>query len=482
MESKEVDLKDYLKILYKNRYVFLFVLLIIFVFTAIPTFLSPKIYEANTTLIFSGGTDSGGFASFGGISIPVSGGGDNQKGGLTMGPSVSFLSSLMGKISSANYSRNILQSRKIRTELAKRLDFYKYYHTNSNEFVISLIKNDTSITVDNNGILTITTKARSPELAMQMANTYVELLRDYNNNNKLGMAKKRRIFLESQLTIKKRELKDVSLEMQNYTAKYKIFDIEGYSQNIQGEKSTLDKEKNINDIEINQFGKSLENMKKELTLQLKASKDDFSQFNAAIDVEIKRTREELINRMINRAVARRGRSDKHPVVAKINLEISSLEDVYKQQLEKYIKNVNSDFPIQFIDLQTKYYLALAKKEALQKRTENYDKYLRSIPKVIMDYMDLKREFETKKITCAMLENDLESTRVAEAQEMPDLEVLDMATPPDNYSYPKVKTNLLIGLMFGCVLGLISAVAWEYIDKNVINDIIRKSRTLYPGKR
>jgi|GEM_PF-5036406 len=483
MEFKEIDLKEYFKTFYRNRKVFFIVLSFIFIFTAVFTFLTPKTYEAKTTIYFPSIGSSGGMVSFAGISLPMFGGskGDNGSGSGSSMPTT-IVDNLSGKMASATYAKVVMQSKKIKLELARELDLYNKYHVKSDEQMAQRVTLSTNINVNMDDLMTITTRAESPDLAALMANKYVELVRKYHAESKLGTAKKRKIFLESQIVVKKKELENLEKEMQNFIAQYKIFDIESYNQNIQASKNTLEKEKSSNNIEIDTLQKSLDNMKKELISQARLSKADFTQFNAITDSELKQIRQELISKRINLNAARAGRTDQHSAVVKLKQEVSVLENFYRQQLEKYIKNLNSNFPVEFVDLHIDYSIALARREAVKKNMEENDKYIAGLPKVILQYMDLRREYESKKMTYVMFQQDLESTRISEAQEVPNLEVLDAATPPEGASYPKIKSNLIIGLLFGILFGIIAAFIWEYIDKNVINDIIKKNRILYQGKR
>lgn len=468
MDFKEIDLKEYIKIFYKNRKVFLLVFGSILIFTTIFTLLLPKIYEAKTTILFASVGDVGKLASFAGISIPFGGGGGSSSSSITS--SMPIMDPTAAKIASASYIKVILQSKKLRLELAKKLDLYKLYHVKSDEIMAKIVAANTIISIDKDGLLTIAARASSPDLASSMANKYVDVLKEYNNNSKLGTAKKRKTFVENQLILRKKEMEDMDQKMKDFIARYKIFDIKSYTQSIQAYKDFLEKDRNSAAVDVNTLKMSLDNMKTQLISQARLAKSDFTQFNTISDMGLKKIREELISKMKELTLARKGRSDSHPIVVKLKHEIKAVENFYKQQLEKYVKSLNSNFPSEFVDLHVDYYVKAAKLEALNKSIEENNRYLADLPKVILDYMELQREYDNKKIIYAMLEQDLESTKIMEAQEAPDLEVLDIAAAPEHPSYPSVNRNILIGFLFGIIFGVFSAFAWEYVDLNFVKKI------------
>ncbi|MFH1453367.1 MAG: Wzz/FepE/Etk N-terminal domain-containing protein [Armatimonadota bacterium] len=467
MKLKEIDIKEYLKVLYKNRMVFFIVLSAIVFFTAVFTLLSPKIYESETTVVFSG-SGGGSVISFGGISLPM--GGSDDKGGSSSYSS--FTNPLLNKIATAGYVRIILESKKVRLGLADKLGLYDIYHIKSKERMLEFLRASTGISVNKNGLLTIITRAKTPQLAADMANAYVDLVKDYNDNNKTGAAQRRRVFLEEQLKVKQKEMEDLNEKMKAFIAKHKIFDVDMYTQGIEHKKERLEMDIAQTEVEYDKFKNALGNMKKELISELNLTHKDFSHVNPTMDNTLTKLREELVSKRVNLHLARKGRSDKHPVVVKLKSEIDTLENIYRQQVRKYIANLNSNFSKEFVNFQTNFFVVEARREALKESKKRFDKEMASLPDVILKYLDLKRQFEGKKMICAMFERDLESTRINEAQESPELEVLDIAVAPEKKSYPRVKQNLIMGFMFGAFFGLIAAFSWDYIDKNLLPQIQR----------
>lgn len=193
--KKEIDIKDYLKILVKWRSIIVFNVIVITFLAIVISLVLPKKWTAVTTIL-PPSEESGSM----GISALFGGGLGGMFGGGALSrmlPGMATLSDLFAKE---------LQSRRIMKEVLKKNDLLNLYNIKLLDDALRKLKECTSISVSPEGIISISITERTPELAAQIANSYVEELDRFNREVNMTVGKKNRLFLEQRLETVKKDL------------------------------------------------------------------------------------------------------------------------------------------------------------------------------------------------------------------------------------------------------------------------------------
>jgi uncharacterized protein involved in exopolysaccharide biosynthesis len=120
----------------------------------------------------------------------------------------------------------ILQSRTVQDRLVSRFDLRPVYGVSSWKDARERLANNTGISEDRkSGIITITTAARSPQLAASLAQGYVEELDRLTAEVSTSAARRERIFVEQRLQAVKQDLDTASREFSNFSSKNTAIDI-----------------------------------------------------------------------------------------------------------------------------------------------------------------------------------------------------------------------------------------------------------------
>ena len=108
----------------------------------------------------------------------------------------------------------ILRSRSVASELVKRFDLMGVYGVKKESLAEKMLASGTAITVDTkSSIVTVEVTAKSPGLAHDLANAYMDALRETNGRLALGQSSQRRLFFGQQLTKEKDDLEDAEVEL-----------------------------------------------------------------------------------------------------------------------------------------------------------------------------------------------------------------------------------------------------------------------------
>jgi len=108
----------------------------------------------------------------------------------------------------------ILSSRSIASSLVKRFDLIKVYHVKRESQAEKKLHANTEVSVDvKSSIVTVDVTAGSPQLAHDLANAYMDALRDTNGRLALTQSSQRRLFFGQQLEKEKNDLEDAEVEL-----------------------------------------------------------------------------------------------------------------------------------------------------------------------------------------------------------------------------------------------------------------------------
>jgi uncharacterized protein involved in exopolysaccharide biosynthesis len=181
-ENDEINILEYLKVIFKYRWMIVCFCVVAVVLTAIFSLRQAKVYSATTLIVppveilqkeseLAGG--------FGGSSL---------------------LRRAIGVVNIADMYVGILKSRAVADAIIDRFDLMRVYTgIKIRSWVRNALRNNTIISVSGEGIVSITVKDGDPNRAAAMANAYVEELDQQNKRLSTGQATGKRVFLENRL-------------------------------------------------------------------------------------------------------------------------------------------------------------------------------------------------------------------------------------------------------------------------------------------
>jgi uncharacterized protein involved in exopolysaccharide biosynthesis len=129
------------------------------------------------------------------------------------------------KTPSALYDE-ILTSRTTQEALVKQFDLMHQYKSRFMDDACKRLAADTAIREDvKSGVVSISVKAHSPQLATNLAQAYVSELNRVLTDNSTSDARRERVFLEGRLKEVKKDLDDSSMALSKFASKSKTIDV-----------------------------------------------------------------------------------------------------------------------------------------------------------------------------------------------------------------------------------------------------------------
>jgi len=186
LDEEEINLLDYIRVIFKYRRMILWICGIAIVTTVIISLLLPKIYSATATIvppteILQKGSELAGVLVRGESSI-----------NLIVGEDIDVKNIV-------NMYVGILESRVVADAIIDRFDLLQIYDVKERSEARNKLRKKTTATTSRENIVRITVEDRDPNRAAAMANAYVEELDRQNKRLSARQATSKRIFLENRL-------------------------------------------------------------------------------------------------------------------------------------------------------------------------------------------------------------------------------------------------------------------------------------------
>jgi len=204
MKRREFRFWDYIALFVKWRKLIVLNFIILCTLAAILSFLLPKWYRAETTLMPPADQ------SIGALGLT------SMLGDLPLGEF-----GLPGMTGQTEIFKAILESRTVARAVIETHDLMEVYRKDNLEFAIQTLYDHTSIDITEEGLIEISVEERSPELAAAIANSFVDELDRVNQLSSMSQAKNTRLFIEGRLEESKRGLKAAEEALRGFQEKHK---------------------------------------------------------------------------------------------------------------------------------------------------------------------------------------------------------------------------------------------------------------------
>jgi capsular exopolysaccharide synthesis family protein len=151
----------------------------------------------------------------------------------------------------------------------------------------------------------------------------------------------------------------------------------------------------------------------------------------------------------------------------------------KQQISVLQSQVNNETKKSGNTYRARYLAAKSSEDNLRKKVNAYKKDLLKLQDSSIEYMTLQRETETSRQLYKSLFKQLEELNVIANAGASNINVIDVALPPEKKFKPSKKVNLLLGTFVGLVLGLLAAFLRESFDQSITSSDMLQQLTGMP---
>ena len=492
MQERQVSIKDYIRVLYKARWVIIISFLLVVISTAYYTFTTEPVYEATAKLMIE------------------------EEGGMAQ--SMFDLTSMMKKETMINNQVEILKSRTLAENVIRDLMASEYadelrYLGNSPEgkekkagiiastrsWLAGLIKNKddqglevseeddfdryvaglrASINVSpirNTDMINIIVSAYSPFEAAYVTDAVANAYRRMNQAQSKDEVRQVKNFLEDQLDQYRRELSTSEEALKNYKQEAKLVALDQETEELVRKLAEFESLYNGAKTDYQANLKRLEYINGQL--QQKQGNFDMESISSQpylqeLKKQIAEKESQLASYMASMAEIGAYDQIKNEIQLR-ERQIDAVKEKFKQEVTKIAASgfvdpsiVSTSLFSSKIEVETELKSLEPKVKALGEIVAQYSKDLESLPAKSLQLARLVRKAQVDEKIYIMLQEKFQESRITEVGQLGNVRMIDPAKEPKFPVKPKKKLNLILGILVGLGLGIGIAFVMEYMDNSL----------------
>ena len=484
--SQEPGFQDYVQIMLRGKWWILLIFAAVLASTAVYTFVSKSVYEASTSvLIDTKGQQQGNLLSFDVMGFAAV---KNIKNELEILKSYALAENVARLLLDKRYTDDS-KTEEILIIKGPEDSLETRPYATVREIVARLQNAVDFDPVRDSDVIKITARSNQARGAALLANTYAEAYYDRNLLSSRTRSRSVREFLQEQLKTRQTALTGAEDSLQQYMEKQGIVSLDDESKKIIDQLSQLEAQRDAQDIEIQSLAKTLSSYQDELA---KVEPNVSQVIGEANDPYIRLLQEQIAQLEVKKDVT----VAQNPTIAgqtiytdkmkEIDDQIVALRKKLQDRTNVYLKSLFPSFlpsgsaagrtndpsvylsglKATIVEIKIKEQAAVVKKKALDDMIKQYERGFEQIPQKSIEYARRERNRLSNEKLYLLVEQKYNEAAIEEKSEFGYVDIIDPAIVPLQPVSPKVRMNLLLGVILGLGLGIGFVFAREYFDVRV----------------
>lgn len=436
-DNDTIDLKKLFSLMLEKKMIIIAIVVICTIIATVVAFVLPKSYQS-TTLVrvkSSSSFSMAGYAAMAagfGIDIGGAGSSASPESYIELMKSREVLNPIIEKIDLTDEER----------EKMKADDFFKKYLEITNTKKTDLIN--------------IAAYGKTPEEAQMIsqgvADNFLALMTKLNKEDNSSTLK----FLDERIKIAKEEMETAENKLAAYQQEHKIYAPDEQAKAIIANLNNYDT--TIAQLQAQSEGDSAKLAG--VTSQLEQQNASLLEYNVSDNTNIGNIRESIVNKRVELVGLQQQFTDEHPDVIKAKEELNSLEKSLSDEIAKAVNSqsvtlspVQSNLLKDKISTEVQISVNNASLEALKAKQAEAQENIATLSADSVEYMRLERNAKITGQVYTSLVQNYEQTRIQEAKDSMDIQIIDAADLPkeDMPAKPNKKIIVVIGFVLGIMI-------------------------------
>ena len=435
-DNDTIDLRKLFSLMMEKKKIIIAIIVLCTVIATIVAFVLPKSYQSTTLVrVKSGGSSMSGYAAMAaGFGIDIGGAGSS-------GSPESYI--------------ELMKSREVLEPIIAELDLPE--ETKEKMTAAGFAKSNLEITnIKKTELITIAAYGKTPEEAQMIsqgvADNFLALMTKLNKEDNSTTLK----FLDERIKIAKEEMETAENKLQAYQQEHKIYAPDEQSKAIIANLNNYDT--TIAQLQAQSEGDSAKLAG--VTSQLEQQNASLLEYNVSDNTNIGNIRESIVNKRVELVGLQQQFTDEHPDVIKAKEELNSLERSLSDEIAKAVNSqsvtlspVQSNLLKDKISTEVQISVNNASLEALKAKQAQAQESIATLSADSVEYMRLSREANITGQVYTSLVQNYEQTRIQEAKDSMDIQIIDAADLPkeDMPAKPNKKIIVAIGFVLGIMI-------------------------------
>lgn len=435
-DNDTIDLKKLFSLMIEKKMIVIAIIVICTIIATIVAFVLPKSYQSTTLVrVKSGSSSMSGYAAMAaGFGIDIGGAGSS-------GSPESYI--------------ELMKSREVLEPIIAELDLPE--ETKEKMTAAGFAKSNLEITnIKKTELITIAAYGKTPEEAQMIsqgvADNFLALMTKLNKEDNSTTLK----FLDERIKIAKEEMETAENKLAAYQQEHKIYAPDEQAKAIIANLNNYDT--TIAQLQAQSEGDSAKLAG--VTGQLEQQNASLLEYNVSDNTNIGNIRESIVNKRVELVGLQQQFTDEHPDVIKAKEELNSLEKSLSDEIAKAVNSQSVTLsPVQASLLKDKISTEVqisvnnASLEALKEKQAEAQESIATLSADSVEYMRLSREATITGQVYTSLVQNYEQTRIQEAKDSMDIQIIDAADLPkeDMPAKPNKKIIVAIGFVLGIMI-------------------------------
>lgn len=434
-DNDTIDLKKLFSLMNEKKMIVIAIIVFCTIIATIVAFVLPKSYQSTTLVrVKSGGSSMSGYAAMAaGFGIDIGGG--------SSGSPESYI--------------ELMKSREVLEPIIAELDLPD--EDKEKLTAEGFAKKNLEVTnIKKTDLITIVAYGKTPEEAQMIsqgiADNFLALMTKLNKEDNSSVLK----FLDERIKIAKEEMETAENKLQAYQQEHKIYAPDEQAKAIIANLNNYDT--TIAQLQAQSEGDSAKLAG--VTSQLEQQNASLLEYNVSDNTNIGNIRESIVNKRVELVGLQQQFTDEHPDVIKAKEELNSLEKSLSDEIAKAVNSQSVTLsPVQASLLKDKISTEVqisvnnASLEALKAKQAEAQESIATLSADSVEYMRLERNAKITGQVYTSLVQNYEQTRIQEAKDSMDIQIIDAADLPkeDMPAKPNKKLIVVIGFVLGIVI-------------------------------
>lgn len=434
-DNDTIDLKKLFSLMMEKKKIVIAIVVICTIIATIVAFVLPKSYQSTTLVrVKSGSSSMSGYAAMAaGFGIDIGGG--------SSGSPESYI--------------ELMKSREVLEPIIAELDIPD--EDKEKLTAEGFAKKNLEVTnIKKTDLITIAAYGKTPEEAQMIsqgvADNFLALMTKLNKEDNSSVLK----FLDERMKIAKEEMETAENKLQAYQQEHKIYAPDEQAKAIIDSLNTYDN--SIAQLQAQSEGNSAKLAG--VTSQLEQQNASLLEYNVSDNTNIGNIRESIVNKRVELVGLQQQFTDEHPDVIKAKEELNSLEKSLSDEIAKAVNSqsvtlspVQSNLLKDKISTEVQISVNNASLEALKAKQAEAQESIATLSADSVEYMRLERNAKITGQVYTSLVQNYEQTRIQEAKDSMDIQIIDAADLPkeDMPAKPNKKLIAAIGFILGIMI-------------------------------
>lgn len=431
-----IDLRKLFSIMGEQKKVIIPIIVICTVLAIIVAFVLPKTYQSNTLVRIksSGASNLSGYAAMtAGFGIDVGGSSSaSPENYVELMKSREVLEPIMEQVDMPEEDKE-----KLTTE-----DFIKKYLEITNTKKTDLIN--------------IAAYGKTPEeaqmISQAVADNFLTLMTKLNKEDNSSTLK----FLNDRMSLAKEEMETAENKLQAYQQEKGIYSPDDQAKALIERLSAYDT--NIAQLEAQEQANSAK--LQDVTGQLEQQNSSLLEYNISDNDAIMNLRTAIVNKQVELVGLQQRYTEEHPDVIQARQELAELKKSLDREIQSAVNSksatltpVQGNLLMEKVQTETAEAVTSASLDALKAKQQEAEGNMSTLSADSVEYMRLLRDQTITSEVYTNLVKAYENTRIQEAQESMDIQIIDAANLPkeDMPVKPKKKIIAAIGFVVGIII-------------------------------